>query len=96
MKKLILFIGMFVAGPSLGQQYKTFSRDYTLPIAQHVNDLVSRLRLEEKVRQMLNAAPTITPLGIPAYGWWNETLHGVACIPYHITSYPQVIAMAAT
>jgi beta-glucosidase len=65
MKKLILFIGLFVAGPSFGQQYKTFSMwDYMLSIAQRVNDLVSRLRLEEKVRQMLNVAPTITTLGI--------------------------------
>lgn len=97
MKKLILFIGIFVADPSFGQQYKTFLMwDCTLPIAQRVNDLVSWLTLEEKVGQMLNAAPTITRLGIPAYGWWNESLHGVARTPYHITSYPQAIAMAAT
>lgn len=45
---------------------------------------------------MVNNAPAIDRLGIPAYNWWNETLHGVARSPYHVTSYPQAIAMAAT
>ncbi|WP_343692091.1 glycoside hydrolase family 3 C-terminal domain-containing protein [Chitinophaga sp.] len=97
MKKLIVFIGIFVTGTSLGQEYKSFPMwDYTLPVSQRVNDLVNRLTLEEKVGQMLNAAPAIPHLGIPAYDWWNETLHGVARTPYHVTSYPQAIAMAAT
>lgn len=61
-----------------------------------VNDLVSRLTLEEKVAQMLNAAPAIERLGIPAYDWWNEVLHGVARTQYRVTVYPQAIAMAAT
>lgn len=61
-----------------------------------MNDLVSRLTLEEKVAQMLNAAPAIERLGIPAYDWWNEVLHGVARTPYRVTVYPQAIAMAAT
>lgn len=59
-------------------------------------DLVSRLTLEEKVAQMLNAAPAIPRLGVPAYDWWNEVLHGVARTPYRVTVYPQAIAMAAT
>lgn len=97
MKKLIVFIGIFVTGTSLGQEYKSFPMwDYTLPVSQRVNDLVNRLTLEEKVGQMLNSAPAIPHLGIPAYDWWNETLHGVARTPYHVTSYPQAIAMAAT
>ena len=68
----------------------------SLSFEQRVNDLVSRLTLEEKVGQMLNSAPAIPRLGIPAYDWWNETLHGVARTPYRVTSYPQAIAMAAT
>ncbi len=68
----------------------------SLPIEQRVNDVVSRLTLEEKVAQMLNATPALPRLGIPAYDWWNEVLHGVARTPYKVTSYPQAIAMAAT
>ena len=67
-----------------------------LSFEQRVNDVVSRLTLEEKVAQMLNATPAISRLGILAYDWWNETLHGVARTPYKVTSYPQAIAMAAT
>ncbi len=68
----------------------------SLPIAQRVNDLVSRMTLEEKVSQMQNSAAAIPRLGIPAYNWWNECLHGVARTPFHTTSYPQAIAMAST
>lgn len=71
-------------------------RDTRLSFEQRVNDLVSRLSLEEKVAQMLNAAPAIERLGVPAYDWWNEVLHGVARTPYRVTVYPQAIAMAAT
>ncbi|KRD12386.1 glycoside hydrolase family 3 [Flavobacterium sp. Root901] len=63
---------------------------------ERADDLVSRLTLEEKVSQMLNAAPAIPRLQIPAYDWWNETLHGVARTPFKTTVYPQAIAMAAT
>jgi beta-glucosidase len=67
-----------------------------LTFEARVNDLVSRLTLEEKVAQMLNAAPAIPRLDIPAYDWWNEVLHGVARTPYRVTVFPQAIAMAAT
>ena len=41
-------------------------------------DLVSRMTLAEKASQMVSSqAPAIPRLGIPAYGWWNEALHGV-------------------
>ena len=70
--------------------------EYNLSFEQRVNDVVSRLTLEEKVNQMLNATPAIPRLGILAYDWWNEILHGVARTPFKVTSYPQAIAMAAT
>lgn len=68
----------------------------SLSFDQRTNDLVSRLTLEEKVGQMLNAAPAIPRLGIPAYDWWNEVLHGVARTSFRVTVYPQAIGMAAT
>jgi beta-glucosidase len=71
-------------------------QDTSKSFEERVDDLVSRLTLEEKVSQMLNAAPAIPRLEIPAYDWWNETLHGVARTPFKTTVYPQAIAMAAT
>jgi beta-glucosidase len=58
-------------------------------------DLVSRMTLEEKVSQMQNSAPAIPRLGIPAYDWWNEGLHGVARAGL-ATVFPQAIGLAAT
>ena len=47
-------------------------RDPSLLNAARVDDLVSRMTLEEKVQQMMHAAPAIPRLGIPAYNWWSE------------------------
>ncbi|MCX6280529.1 MAG: glycoside hydrolase family 3 C-terminal domain-containing protein [Bacteroidetes bacterium] len=69
--------------------------DPKLPITERVNDLVSRLSLQEKVMQMQNNAPAISRLGIPAYNWWSECLHGVARNGI-ATVFPQAIGMAAT
>ncbi|RZA36361.1 MAG: glycoside hydrolase family 3 protein [Lysobacteraceae bacterium] len=57
--------------------------------------LVARMTLEEKAAQMQNAAPAIERLGVPAYDWWNEALHGVARAG-GATVFPQAIGMAAT
>ncbi|MDD4632400.1 MAG: glycoside hydrolase family 3 N-terminal domain-containing protein, partial [Proteiniphilum sp.] len=66
-----------------------------LPIDERVKDLVERMTLKEKISQMMNAAPPIDRLGIPAYNWWNECLHGVARSG-RATVFPQAIGMAAT
>lgn len=58
-------------------------------------ELVSRMTLEEKVGQTLNWAPAIERLGIKAYNWWNEALHGVARAGV-ATVFPQSIGLAAT
>jgi beta-glucosidase len=65
-----------------------------LPIDRRVNDLVVRMTLEEKIGQMMNAAPAIPRLGIPEYNWWNECLHGVARAGL-ATVFPQAIGLAA-
>ena len=58
-------------------------------------DLIARMTLAEKVSQMMEDAPAIERLGIPAYNWWNEALHGVARAGT-ATVFPQAIGVAAT
>ncbi|HEY8350832.1 MAG TPA: glycoside hydrolase family 3 C-terminal domain-containing protein [Clostridia bacterium] len=69
--------------------------DESLSFEERAKDLVSRMTLEEKVSQMLHRAPAIPRLGIPAYNWWNEALHGVARAGV-ATVFPQAIGLAAT
>ncbi len=57
--------------------------------------LVEKMTLEEKVCQMMHNAPAIERLGVKAYTWWNEALHGVARAGV-ATVFPQAIALAAT
>ncbi len=70
-------------------------RDASLPIDKRVDDLVSRLTLEEKVSQLIDRAAPIPRLDIPAYNWWNEGLHGIARSGF-ATMFPQAIGNAAT
>ncbi len=66
-----------------------------LPIDKRVDDLVSRMTLDEKISQMMNSAAPIERLGIPAYNWWSEGLHGVANSG-NATVFPQAIGLGAT
>jgi len=66
-----------------------------LPIDKRVDDLVSRMTLDEKISQMVNQAPAIERLGIPEYNWWSEGLHGVARAGL-ATVFPQAIGLGAT
>ncbi len=70
-------------------------KDPSLSVEQRVDDLVGRMTLEEKISQMLNAAPAIERLDIPEYDWWNECLHGVARAGI-ATVFPQAIGLAST
>jgi beta-glucosidase len=70
-------------------------KDSTQPLDARVQDLVRRLSLAEKIQQMRNGAAAVPRLGVPAYDFWNECLHGVARAG-NATVFPQAIGMAAT
>jgi beta-glucosidase len=70
-------------------------KDPDQALEDRVADLLSKMTLEEKVSQMVNASSAIDRLGIPAYNWWSECLHGVARFG-RATVFPQAIGMAAT
>jgi beta-glucosidase len=69
--------------------------DSSQPMDARIDDLISRMSLAEKAGQLVNAAPAIPRLHIPAYDYWNECLHGVGRNG-HATVFPQAIGMAAT
>jgi beta-glucosidase len=66
----------------------------SLPPEQRAADLVSRMKLEEKVTQLMNQSRAIPRLNVPAYDWWNESLHGV--MTNGTTEFPEPIGLAAT
>ncbi|HEY64371.1 MAG TPA: glycoside hydrolase family 3 protein [Caldilineae bacterium] len=76
-------------------QEQPIYKDPSRPIEERVDDLISRMTLEEKVSQMVHAARAIERLDIPEYDWWNECLHGVARAGV-ATVFPQAIGLAAT
>ncbi|MCB8998536.1 MAG: glycoside hydrolase family 3 C-terminal domain-containing protein [Bacteroidales bacterium] len=80
---------------SCGKKYEFPFQNPALSIEERVNDLVSRMTLEEKISQMMNQADSIPRLGIPDYNWWSEGLHGVAAAGV-ATVFPQAIALGAT
>ena len=59
------------------------------------NELVGKMTLEEKLGQLVNVAPAIPRLNVPAYNWWTESLHGaMGSVP--TTNFPEPIGLAAT
>jgi beta-glucosidase-like glycosyl hydrolase len=79
--------------------------DVSLPLTARAQSLISLLTLPEKIQQLTNNASGIPRLGIPAYEWWSESLHGVATNGPGVsfdgkigsaTSFPQVLVTAAT
>ena len=81
--------------PAAHAQTTSVFRDPSRPLNARVNDLISQLSLEEKTQQMLDQSPAIARLGIPAYSWWNEALHGVGRSG-PATVFPQAIGLGAT
>src|ERR1039458_8024138 len=85
------------AGPAAAQHQGAGTlpfRNPSLPLDQRVDDLVSRLTMEEKAAQLVNQTAAIPRLQIPAYNWWNEALHGL--VTGNVTVFPQVIGLGST
>jgi beta-glucosidase len=70
-------------------------QDPSRSVDERVADLLARMTLDEKVAQLMTDAPAIPRLGVPAYDWWNEALHGVARAGI-ATVFPQAIGLGAT
>ncbi|CAO2152088.1 unnamed protein product [Urochloa humidicola] len=99
----------FSCGPSSPESAQGYAFcDATLAPARRAADLVSRLTVAEKVAQLGDVAPGVPRLGVPAYKWWNEALHGLATSGKGLhfdggaaggvraaTSFPQVLLTAA-
>ena len=96
MKKTIITIAsaLLLLSSASAQEVLPF-RNPELPREERINDLISRLTLQEKVGMMMHGSKGVERLGIPDYNWWNEALHGVARAGL-ATVYPQTIGMAAT
>src|SRR3984893_11160615 len=69
--------------------------DPSLPMNIRVDDLVSRMTLEEKASQLVNQSRALPRLQVPEYDWWSEALHGVARAGT-ATVFPEPIGLAAT
>lgn len=94
MKNLFFVVaGLFVASTAYSQQFPYQNPD--LSPAERAADLCSRLTLEEKAALMMNSSPAIERLGIPAFEWWSEALHGVGRNGT-ATVFPSCIGMAAS
>jgi len=87
---------LLLTGNSFAQNKATLPYQNTkLSVDDRVEDLVSRMTMKEKVTQLFNQAEPIERLGVPAYNWWNECLHGVARAG-SATVFPQAIGLSAT
>ncbi|MGQ1784558.1 glycoside hydrolase family 3 C-terminal domain-containing protein [Saccharicrinis sp. GN24d3] len=95
-KLFALFLWVFICVASHAQEEgKPAYLNECLSFEERVDDLVSRMTLKEKVGQMMNDAPAIPRLEVPAHEYWNECLHGVARAG-KATVFPQAIGLAAT
>jgi beta-glucosidase len=90
---------LWTVSGSLGQATQSSNTpqylDPSQPIAARVDDLISRMTLEEKAQQLVNQSRAIPRLQVPEYDWWSEALHGVARAGT-ATVFPEPIGLAAT
>src|SRR5512140_1478229 len=88
-------LGILALGASVTQaQDSKPYLDTQLSFEARAADLVHRMTLQEKASQLVNQARAVERLGVPAYDWWSESLHGVA--RDGTTEFPEPIGLAAT
>ncbi len=92
-----IFACAAIGGSAIAQDTPATSelRNNALSAEQRAASVVAQMTLEEKAAQIGHFAPAIPRLGVPAYVWWNEGLHGVARAGT-ATVFPQAIGMAAS
>lgn len=95
MKKILLNISIFICAVSSAQNFKYPFQNPQLPVEQRIENLLGLLTVDEKIGMMMDNSKAVPRLGIPAYGWWNEALHGVARAGT-ATVFPQAIGLAAS
>ena len=93
MKKYLLILSLFSFTTGIAQ--KALFNNQNLPLEKRVQDVLKQLTLPEKVSLLGFNSKEVLRLGIPAYNWWNEALHGVARAG-KATVFPQAIGMAAS
>jgi beta-glucosidase len=90
---LILCVGIAASTAAAAQSDQ--QPDIRVRADEKAAALVAQLTFDEKIDQLLNVAPAIPRLGIPAYNWWTESLHG-ALGPVPTTNFPEPIGLAAS
>lgn len=94
MRRVFFYLVIFIIALSVhGQSYKYQFQDPSLSIEDRVENLLSEMTFDEKMTQLNDDSPAIDRLGVPAYVWWNEAIHGVGRSGY-ATVFPQSITMA--
>jgi beta-glucosidase len=95
MKRFLYTVLFIFCSCWLGAQTTVGFRNPQWPLQARVNDLLRQLTIQEKISLLGYNSKSVDRLGIPAYNWWNEALHGVGRAG-RATVFPQAIGMAAT
>jgi beta-glucosidase len=91
---LIVCVALMGTAAAAQETAKPPYKNPKLPAKERAADLVHRMTLKEKASQLVNQARAIPRLGVPAYDWWSEALHGVAV--NGTTEFPEPVGLAAT
>lgn len=95
MKKIYTLLIVILTLLNVNAQENPLYLDPSQPLDNRIDNFISQLTLKEKVDQLIYNSPAIERLGIPAYNWWNEALHGVGRAGV-ATIFPQAIGLGAT